>query len=99
MQLQLKGECTMKNLENYIAKCEENAKPDSEIDLTDFPELTKEDFARGHFKYWKPMKKPITFRIDIDNLSWLKSFGKGYQAKLNEVIRWAKENHCPIDSF
>lgn len=90
----------MKNLENFIANCEENAKPNSEINLDDIPELTEEDFSRGHFKYWKPIKKPITFRIDMDNLSWLKSFGeKGYQTKLNEVIRWARENHCPVDSF
>lgn len=67
------------------------------INFDDIPELTEEDFARGHFKYWKPMKKSITFRIDLDNLSWLQSSGvKGYQKKLNEVIRWARENSCPV---
>lgn len=47
----------MTDLEKFIAKCEQNAKPDSKINLTDCPELTEEDFARGHFKYWKPVKK------------------------------------------
>ncbi len=90
----------MNDLENFIAKSEQNAKPDSEINLTDAPELSEEIFARGHFKYWKPIKKSITFRIDLDNLSWLKSYGeKGYQTRLNEVIRWARENHCPVNSF
>ena len=42
----------MTDLEKVIAKCEQNAKPDNEIDLTDVPELTEEDFSRGHFKYW-----------------------------------------------
>ena len=80
-----------------LAKCESNAVPDSQINTKDIPELTEEDFARGHFKYWKPIKKSITFRIDLDNLSWLQSGGaKGYQTKLNEVIRWARENKCPI---
>ena len=90
----------MKDLEKYIAKCEANAVPDERIDTTDIPELTEADFARGHFKYWKPVKKSITFRIDVDNLSWLQSNGvKGYQTKLNEVIRWARENSCPIFKF
>lgn len=67
------------------------------INFDDIPELTEEDFSKGHFKYWKPVKKSITFRIDMDNLSWLKSAGiKGYQTKLNEVIRWARENNCPL---
>lgn len=87
----------MKDLEKFIAKCEENSVPDSQINTDDIPELTEEDFARGHFKYWKPVKKSITFRIDLDNLSWLKRGGsKGYQTKLNEVIRWARENQCPV---
>ena len=87
----------MKDLEKFIAKCEANAVPDNQINTKDIPELTEDDFSRGHFKYWKPMKKSITFRIDIDNLSWLQSCGsKGYQTKLNEVIRWARENKCPV---
>lgn len=86
----------MTDLEKFIAKCEQNAKPDSEINLTDFPELTEEDFARGHFKYWKPVKKSVTVRIDVDNLKWLKEAGKGYQTRLNEVLRWAKMHGCPL---
>jgi uncharacterized protein (DUF4415 family) len=89
----------MTDLEKFIAKCEENAVPDSEINLSDMPELTKEDFERGHFKYWKPVKKSITVRIDLDNLSWLQSAGvKGYQTKMNDVIRWARFHDCPIIS-
>lgn len=87
----------MTDLEEFIAKCEANAVPDEQINTADIPELTEEDFSRGHFKYWKPMKKSITIRIDVDNLAWLQSGGvKGYQKKMNEVIRWAKQNNCPI---
>lgn len=66
------------------------------INFDDIPELTEEDFARGHFKYWKPVKKSITVRIDLDNLNWLKEPGKGYQKRLNEVLRWAKMHGCPL---
>ncbi|MGI5172062.1 BrnA antitoxin family protein [Treponema sp. OMZ 840] len=87
----------MKDLEDYIAKCEANGKPDSEIDLTDIPELTEEDFARGYFKYRKLPKKAMMFSIDIDNLDWLQSFGKkDYQTRINYVLRWARMNNCQI---
>lgn len=66
------------------------------INFDDIPELTEEDFARGHFKYWKPVKKSITVRIDLDNLTWLKEAGKGYQTRLNDVLRWARQNGCPL---
>ena len=87
----------MTDLDEYITKCEACAVPDSQINTTDILELTEEDFARGHFKYWKPLKKSVTFRIDFDNLSRLQSKGaKGYQKRMNEVIRWARQNGCPL---
>ena len=87
----------MTELDKLIAKCEANAVPDEQIDTSDFPELTEEDFARGHFKYWKPTKKCITIRIDVDLLAWLQSVGKkDYQARLNSALRWAKMNDCPV---
>lgn len=52
----------MKDLEEYIAKCEANGKPYSEIDLSDSPELTQDDFDRGHFKNLKQPNKAVVFR-------------------------------------
>ena len=70
------------------------------INFEDIPELTEEDFARGHLKYWKPVKKPVSFRIDLDNLQWLQSEGiKGYQKKMNSVLRWARLNGCPLQQI
>ena len=46
---------------------------------------------------WKPAKKAVSFRIDLDNLQWLQSEGvKGYQKKMNDVLRWARQNGCPL---
>ena len=36
-------------------------------------------------------KKPITLRVDADVLSWFKSLGKGYQTRINTVLRIYKE--------
>lgn len=85
------------SFKELIAKCEKNGKSYDDIDLSDARELTESDFDRGQFKYYKPTKKMISFRIDIDNLSWLQSVGKeNCQTRLNEVLRWARMNNCPL---
>jgi uncharacterized protein (DUF4415 family) len=64
------------------------SKPDSEIDFSDIPELTDEQLARAvRGGFYKPVKQQITARVDSDVLHWLKSQGKGYQSRLNEILR------------
>jgi uncharacterized protein (DUF4415 family) len=63
-------------------------RPDSEIDTSDIPEMTDEQWKnarRGHF--YRPRKKQITARVDADVLAWLKSQGKGYQSRINAILR------------
>ena len=68
------------------------------VDFADIPEI--KDLSTGHIRNWKPAKKAVSFRIDIDNLEWLQSTGvKGYQRRMNAVIRWAKQNNCPLSSL
>jgi len=50
------------------------ARPDSEIDTSDIPETTDEQWKharRGHF--YRPRKRQITARVDADVLDWLKA--------------------------
>ena len=64
------------------------ARPDSEIDLCDIPELTEEDWknaVRG--KHYRPVKAQITASLDKDVLAWLKSEGRGYQTRMNAILR------------
>ncbi|MFA7240065.1 MAG: BrnA antitoxin family protein [Sulfuricellaceae bacterium] len=66
------------------------AKPDSEIDFSDLPATTEQDWqgaVRG--KFYRPIKQQLTVRIDADVLEWLKSQGKGYQSRLNNILRTA----------
>ncbi|MFO7542357.1 MAG: BrnA antitoxin family protein [Thiobacillus sp.] len=73
------------------------AKPENEIDLSDLPATTGQDWrgaARG--KFYRPIKQQLTVRIDADVLEWLKSQGKGYQSRLNDILRAAmldKDHH------
>ena len=52
--------------------------PDSAIDYSDIPH---QDFL------YRPVKKITTVRIDADVLAWLRSFGKGYQSRINAILR------------
>ena len=64
------------------------ARPDREIDTNDIPEMTDEQWkkaVRGHF--YRPRKLQITARVDADVLDWLKSQGKGYQSRINAILR------------
>jgi uncharacterized protein (DUF4415 family) len=64
------------------------ARPDSEIDFSDIPELTEEQWktaVRGNF--YRPVKQQVTARVDADVLAWLKSQGKGYQSRINAILR------------
>lgn len=64
-------------------------KPESGIDTSDIPELTDDQLSemRRPSDLYKPMKKQITARIDADVLDWLKSYGKGYQSRINAILR------------
>jgi len=38
-------------------------------------------------KYYKPLKKPVTLRLDADVLAWFKKRGRGYQTRINRALR------------
>lgn len=62
--------------------------PDDQIDTSDIPELTAEDFKKAVVgKFYRPVKKPVTMRLDADVIAWLKGKGRGYQTKANGMLR------------
>jgi uncharacterized protein (DUF4415 family) len=85
MKLQDLPALTQEDLDRLTALA---ARPDSEIDLSDMPELTEEDWkiaVRG--KHYRPVKAQITASLDKDVLAWLKSEGRGYQTRMNAILR------------
>src|ERR1041385_7276177 len=61
---------------------------DEDIDFSDIPALTgPRNFIVG--KFYRPVKKSLTIRIDADVLAWVKSQGKGYQTRINSYLREA----------
>lgn len=64
--------------------------PDSEIDYSDIPPLDDDFVVRAvPNPFYKPVKTLTSVRIDSDVVAWLKSQGKGYQTRLNAILRQA----------
>jgi uncharacterized protein (DUF4415 family) len=64
--------------------------PDDKIDLTDAPEV-REWRSAVVGKFYRPIKRPMTIRVDADVLAWLKRQGRGYQTRINKLLREAME--------
>lgn len=64
------------------------AMSDEEIDLTEMPEVI--DWSGAEIgKFYRPAKKSVTIRLDADVLQWLKAYGRGYQTRVNGLLRHA----------
>jgi uncharacterized protein (DUF4415 family) len=64
------------------------ALPDDRIDTSDIPELPPDawkDAVRGRF--YRPVKQAVSMRLDADVVAWLKKRGKGYQTRVNSILR------------
>jgi uncharacterized protein (DUF4415 family) len=67
---------------------------DENIDTSDIPEMKFENafpFRDRHlYKHlFKPIKQSTTVRIDADVLLWLRAKGRGYQTRINKILREA----------
>jgi uncharacterized protein (DUF4415 family) len=74
-----------------------DALQDEEIDLSDIAEITPEMFARAVVRHGlkpPPSKQQVTIRLDEDVLKWFRSQGKGYQTRINSLLRAYMEAHC-----
>jgi len=64
---------------------------DEDIDYSDIPETT--DFSNFHpweqRHMFKPVKVAVTCKLDADIVAWLKRDGKGYQTRMNAILREA----------
>ena len=64
------------------------ARPDGQTDYSDIPPLD-EAFWKNAVRnpVYRPTKTSTTVRIDTDVLLWLRSQGKGYQSRINAILR------------
>ena len=69
-----------------------DAMRDDEIDYSEIPALDDAFFRHARVVV-PPGKKQLTIRLDADVLSWLKDQGKGYQSRINAILRAYYEAH------
>ena len=73
---------------------------DSEIDTSDMPALSAEQLACFmpakllNRSLYRPVKVPVKVNYDADILEWFKSFGKGYQTRMNSALREYMVANC-----
>jgi uncharacterized protein (DUF4415 family) len=64
------------------------AMPDETIDTSELPPLTEAFWQNAvPNPFYKPTKTATTVRIDSDVLAWLRLQGKGYQSRINAILR------------
>ena len=64
---------------------------DKDIDYSDIPEADESFWRRAELRM-PQAKKGIYVRLDADVLDWLKSKGKGYQTRMNAMLRTLMES-------
>jgi len=68
---------------------------DKDIDFSDAPEITPAMFAKAIVRRGlKPRtKRQLTLRLDSDVLEWFKKQGRGYQTRINVLLRAYMDEH------
>ena len=66
------------------------AAPEGKIDYSDIPPL-KSSFWKNAVRnpFYRPVKRQLTVRLDADVVAWLQEQGKGYQTRINALLRAA----------
>lgn len=64
------------------------AMPDSQIDYSDATPMKPEEWRDAVVgKFYRPIKRQLTLRLDADVLAWFKQQGRGYQTRINDLLR------------
>jgi uncharacterized protein (DUF4415 family) len=66
----------------------------ADVDYSDIPALGR-TFLKKATTAWPPAKRQLTIRLDADVLDWLKGQGKGYQTRINRILRIVMESQPP----
>ena len=64
---------------------------DEKIDYSDIAELDEAFFKNAEVRM--PAKQSVTIRLDSDVLTWFKEQGKGYQSRINKLLRVYMDAH------
>ncbi|MBA2334886.1 MAG: BrnA antitoxin family protein [Blastocatellia bacterium] len=69
---------------------------DEDIDFSDIPKTTPEFWANAIIRKGlkpAPRKQQLTLRVDNDVVEFFKEQGRGYQTKINQLLRAYMDAH------
>ena len=69
---------------------------DADIDFSDIPKLGKSFWKKARLTMPEP-KDRLTIRVDHDVVQWLKKNGRGYQTRINAILRSYMEAQSATD--
>lgn len=87
----MKKESTLRKSETNFERL--HSMTDEDIDFTDLPETTPEMWAKGVLR--RSINSQEILPIDRDIVEFFKSQGRGYQEKINQLLRAYMEAHQP----
>jgi uncharacterized protein (DUF4415 family) len=62
------------------------AMPETEIDTSEMP--PRRDWTNGvRGAFYRPIKRPLSLRLDADIIDWFQQQGTGYQTRMNAALR------------
>jgi uncharacterized protein (DUF4415 family) len=66
---------------------------DAQIDMSDIPEIDLNQLGSPVVgKFYRPIKKPVSIRLDADVLAWFKTYPH-YQTLINKICRYYMIKH------
>lgn len=87
-------EIGQKPTKEQVKRINEAAKKPITFD-EDAPKLTDEqlsEFRPANPEYYRPRKEQISIKVDADVLAAFRATGRGYQTKINRILRNAVES-------
>jgi uncharacterized protein (DUF4415 family) len=72
-----------------LPKAQKTRKTSRTISLQAVAEESKRRYVllRNVGVLYRPIKKPVTLRLDADVIAWFKKSGRGYQTRINRALR------------
>lgn len=74
----------------------QRSQPRKGIDLSDIPEVSPAEFARAIVRRGlKPVRRKaqVTLRIDSEVIDWFRARGRGYQTRINSILKAYRDAH------
>ena len=85
----------MSRYERALSVEEMAAVQDQDIDFSDIPEANAAFWAAAKVRMPDGPKTPLNLRLDADIVAWFRAHGRGYQTRINAVLRSYIEAHRP----